>query len=246
MSWAAARRDEAHLAFVLLTRLPLGRLRAPVPSTAQAAWAFPLVGLVVGAIGGAVYLAASTFLPAILAAILALATQIATTGALHEDGLADVADGFGGGTSRDRKLEIMRDSRIGSYGVVALILALALIALAMAEAAPSFATFAAIGAISRAAMLLPMAFLPPARADGLGRMAALPPGPRLATGLAIAAIAAVFTLPLFLLAAGLAVMLMQAQAKRQIGGQTGDVLGATQKLAECACWLTAAANFGIS
>lgn len=249
MSALRARLTEAQLALVLLTRLPAGRLSDDCPNTSAAAWAFPLVGALVGLITGAVYLAASLALPPLAAALLSVASGVALTGALHEDGLADLADGFGGGTTRDQKLEIMRDSRIGSYGVVALILVMGLIASAIASApahASTLAVFIAIGAISRAAMTLPMALLPPARADGLGQGAALSPGRVLWTAIALAILVALATDPRLLIATAATTALMLWLAKRQINGQTGDVLGATQKLNECACWLTAAAYINAS
>lgn len=113
---------------MLLTRLPAGKSVSLDNSTvARAAWIFPVVGLLVGATGGGVFMLASHLgLGIASAALLAMGTQVLLTGALHEDGLADTADGFGGGRGRERKLEIMRDSRIGTYGVVALVLVLSL------------------------------------------------------------------------------------------------------------------------
>jgi len=239
----ASKAREVQLAFVFLTRVPVGRLPDPAPSLPHAAWAFPLVGLAVGAVTGAVFVAAQMLLPGLAAAFLAIAAGLILTGALHEDGLADVADGFGGGATREAKLEIMRDSRIGSYGVLALIVVLGMIAAAMAEAPPTWSTFAifmTIGAVSRGAMLIPMEHLPSARTEGLGHSAVLSKDS--GVGLAIAIVCAALTNMWFLIAAGLAVGAMEWLAKRQIGGQTGDVLGATQKITECALWLTAAAT----
>ena len=245
MSAVRARLSEAQLALVLLTRLPAGRLPNPAPSTAAAAWAFALVGALVGAMSGLIYLAAGAVLPPVTAAILAVTTAILITGALHEDGLADVADGFGGGTSIPKKLEIMRDSRIGSYGVVALILTIGLIASAIATQKPTLSTlliFATIGALSRAAIILPMVILPPARPEGLGHGAKATLDWRIWTTLGLAACIALFSMPALLIPATLAAALTTWVAHRQIGGQTGDVLGATQKLSECACWLMIAAQ----
>lgn len=249
MSSLAARMIEARLALALLTRLPAGNLPDDTPRIALAAWAFPLVGALVGALGGVVFCVAGTFLPALAAALLAVATTIGLTGALHEDGLADVADGFGGGGTRARKLEIMRDSRIGSYGVVALVLVLGLTASAIAAAPTSASTillFAAIGAISRAAMALPMCLVPPARDDGLGKGAVLTMGWRIWTALLFAVLSALLTDARLLIAAFAATGFMVWWMKRQIGGQTGDTLGATQKVTECACWLVAAAQMNAS
>ncbi len=195
--------------------------------------------------------------PPLVAALLALAAGVLLSGGLHEDGLADVADGFGGGFSRERKLEIMRDSRIGSYGAIALVLSLGLRAAALAAlaASPGSAALvlAAAGAVSRAACLAPLILLPPARADGSGRAAggfsAVEARP--AFGLALA-FAALPWLGGFSFAACLAAALLSAftvrglcaLARAQIGGQTGDVAGAAQQIAEISVLLVFAGAAG--
>lgn len=234
---------EAQLALMLLSRLPAGKITGDAPATGQAAWAFPLVGVLIGGLSGAVFwLASANGLPALAAALLAIGTAVLATGALHEDGLADVADGFGGGRDRTAKLEIMRDSRLGSYGAVALFLTLGLTASGIAEAG-GFAAFAAIGALSRTAMLMPMALLPPARADGLGAAAA---GTTTGQLVVSAGLTVVIALPVLgpwpIFAAIVVALALAGVARHQIGGQTGDVLGATQKLAECTAWLGLAAT----
>ncbi len=238
----SARLREAQLACMILTRIPAGRIEGTAPPLASAVWAFPLVGAGVGLIAGVVFLAAGALgLPALAAALLALATGALVTGGLHEDGLADTADGFGGGHTLTRKLEIMRDSRIGSYGVLALIFVLGLTASGMA-ASGSLLGFVAIGAATRAAMLLPMVVLKPAREDGLGQSAQTGLGPPVWAALAIAIVVCVAAGALVAAFVILATAIgVTALARRQIGGQTGDVLGATQKLTECAGWLTVAA-----
>ena len=231
-------------AAMLLTRLPVRG--AATAEAARAAWAWPLVGAGLGLAAGAVAWAALALgLPTGAAAILAVAVQVVLTGALHEDGLADVADGFWGGFDRDRRLEIMRDSRIGSYGVIALVLGLgARVTLVAALASVALPALVATGAASRAAMGWQMRRLPPARADGLGHGAGRPPGWAVAAGLAVALACA---LPLGLaglgagLAAAAAVLGVGAVARAKIVGQTGDVLGATQQLAEIAGLATLAA-----
>ena len=238
------RLREMQAAFALLTRLPVGQLPSDVPTPAQSAWAFPLVGLFTGALSGIVFLAAATTLPGLPSALLALVSGVLMTGALHEDGLADVADGFGGGCDRAEKLRIMQDSRIGSYGVVALVLTLGLIASAQAQVTPSAQTlvlFATIGALSRAAMLVPMTLLEPARENGLGATATLPRNHCLWVGLVLPGIFALAVLPLMPVAALMGAAGLTFLARSQIGGQTGDVLGATQKVTETLCWLTAVA-----
>jgi adenosylcobinamide-GDP ribazoletransferase len=225
-------------AFMLLTRLPMRG--TPTPVAADAAWAWPLAGLAVAAIasvpGWAVLALGGQ--PA-AAATLVLVTLVMLTGALHEDGLADMADGVWGGFTSERRLEIMRDSRIGAYGVVALVLSLtlrwSLIATAMFQMNPYAILIAAM--VSRAPMPVMMRWLPPARTDGLSRGAGIPP--------ASAALIAVGIAALVLIPAGLpgvvaAILVlgvtlgMGQLARRKIGGQTGDVLGATQQLSEIA------------
>jgi len=239
-----ARIEQIRLAIMLHTRVPSGRLREPAPAIAASAWAFPLAGLVVGALAAAVLTAALALgLPAPLAAGLALIAQVMVTGALHEDGLADCADGFWGGRDRARRLEIMRDSRIGSYGALALILSLGLRwqALAQLSRDPGLAAAALISVamLSRLAPALVLALLPPARGDGMGRAARDVSPPTLATAalLCLPALALpgalVALLPAAAVLAGLVVL-----ARRKIGGQSGDVLGASQQLTEIALLIT--------
>ena len=159
------------------------------------------------------------------------------TGGLHWDGLADCADGLGGGHDRTRALEIMRDSRIGSYGVLALVFAIGLGASALAQfdGAVPLAAALVLGVSSRLAMVLLLLALPPARADGLGRQGAGIPASALLPGaicalvlIAWAGLAGLAALAACVIAAGS----IGTLARRRLGGQTGDVLGATQVCAE--------------
>jgi adenosylcobinamide-GDP ribazoletransferase len=244
---AHRRVEEARLALMLLTRLPAGRLAEPAPTLADARWAYPLVGLVVGALAAAAQAGAlAVGLGALPAAVVALTLAALVTGALHLDGLADFADGIGGGRDRAHALLVMRDSRIGSYGVIALILALGLAATGLSdlppETAPAVLLFAATG--SRLAMLVVLDRLPPAREDGLGRSASgNAPGAWLPGAVAVALIAVwigAAALPA-LVAMLVAAFAVARLALRRIGGQTGDVLGATQVTAEVACILALSA-----
>jgi adenosylcobinamide-GDP ribazoletransferase len=239
------------------TRLPIpvfGFERAPhaMLDFPRAIRALPLAGALVGLIGaGALALAVGGGLPAFVAAPLALAIMVRATGAFHEDGLADSADGLGGGMTRERKLDIMKDSRIGTFGGAALILSLMLRAAAMA-ALVSFglayagAALVAVAAFSRAAALMPLALLPPARDDGLAYRAMRPSAAALrAAGLiAVAFLLAPIAFgatPARVIAAGAAglagAVLMTRIAKAEIQGHTGDVAGASQQLAEIAMLL---------
>ncbi len=241
-----------------LTRLPVARLLPsrdtdPAPKLlADVAWAFPLVGVIVGVVAAAALMVSSSFgLHPLASALIALAVAAAVTGALHEDGLADLADGFGGGADTAAKLAIMRDSHVGTYGMLALIFSVGIRAAALAgmpgagTAAMSLITAACV---SRALVVGVMSGLPAARDDGLGRGAGKPETGTFLTALAIAAVAAfVFSgaVAWVLLAiGGAATAAMMWLARRQIGGQTGDVLGATQQVCEMVILLAAAAVLG--
>ena len=169
------------------SRLPVPAARAPDapgPTLAASLRVLPLAGLFIGLCTALPLGVAQVIgLPPFLSATLGLMAGTLATGALHEDGLADTADGFGG-ASRERKLAIMRDSRIGSFGVLALIFSLALRIGALGALSTAFGTGAAVAAVlgaaalSRALALLPMATLPPARADGLGHGSVVRRAPR--------------------------------------------------------------------
>ncbi|MDI9849666.1 adenosylcobinamide-GDP ribazoletransferase [Rhodoblastus sp. 17X3] len=214
----------------------------------------PLAGALLGLAGGLVFVAALGLrLPAATAALLALGFGALVTGALHEDGLADIADGFGGGFTRERKLEIMKDSRIGAFGASTLVLSFGLRASALAVLAPApssaLLVLIAAGAVSRCACLAPLVLLPPARADGSGRAAAgtgaaLRPAFLIVLPFAfLPALGAygVSTCFTALVLAATAVLGLCALARAQIGGQTGDVAGAAQQVGEIAVLLAFAA-----
>lgn len=235
-----ARLDEVRLALMLLTRIPAGRLGTQLPLS-SAIWAYPLVGALVGGLTGAgLHLAFYFGLRPLPAALLALTVSVLLTGAMHEDGLADVADGFGGGDTRERKLEIMRDSRIGTYGVVALVLTLAMRATFISELPVTglVAHLAGLGALSRALLPSIMLVLVPARPVGLGQNAGAGARPaQVLAGLGLATAIIVLTLPNFLAIAGLmtiAAASVALLAQWQIAGFTGDVLGAANVAAEVA------------
>lgn len=240
VAWRLRLVDVA-LAASLLTRLPVSLDPAMATQRSQASiWAYPVVGLIVGVLGGLVY-AALLWLGAVagVAAAAAIGAQALATGFLHEDGLADTADGLGGGRDREARLAIMRDSRIGAFGAGALILGLLArwSAVSVLSAGEAILILAAVGAASRGCVAVAMYALPPARKDGL---AALVGRPEAQTALAAAAIGGSVLL-LFggaglaaLLAAVIAASILGRIALRRIGGQTGDILGAIQQCAEIA------------
>ncbi|MEX2166515.1 MAG: adenosylcobinamide-GDP ribazoletransferase [Methyloceanibacter sp.] len=232
-----------------LTRLPMPHAAPELGSEiARAAWTFPLVGAIIGAFAALIYWLGYTlgFHP-FVAALLTVGATLTVTGALHEDGLADTADGFGGGRTRERKLEIMRDSRTGAYGVSALVLSILLRAGAISSLADPMLVAPALVAAhagSRAILPLFMWLVPSARQDGLAAEAGRPPQASviaaallglIALGLCLGPIGALIVVPL--LAAAIA--LMAWLCKRQIGGQTGDVLGALEQIGEILILLTA-------
>lgn len=250
--------QDAALALVFLTRLPpVGPLNSLLSgplaegASARAMGWFPPVGALIGLAGGGVYAAASALhLPPLAGALLALAATVRLTGGLHEDGAADVADGFGGGRDPARKLEIMRDSRVGSYGVLALVFSVGIRAAALAAlpVPAAVAALAAAGALSRCGLAAMARALPAARRDGLaaaqGRPATATVLLALLFGIAIAAVA-LGGLALPALAASLlAVCAVALLARKQIGGHTGDVFGAAQQAAEAAALLTLSALIG--
>ncbi len=233
-----------------LPDLPFEQSPCAMPDLPRLAGMVPIAGAVLSAIGAlALGLAHALGLPPLVCAGLAVGTLVIVTGALHEDGLADVADGFGGGATRERKLEIMRDSRIGAFGAAALALSLFLRVVAVSALIEQGLGAAAAGLIlagaaSRAASLAPLALLSPARADGLGAGAGrLVGGRALAAGMTTLIVAVPLGLGAVgfgraMLALGMALaaaLAITAIARRQIGGQTGDVAGAAQQLAEIAC-----------
>jgi adenosylcobinamide-GDP ribazoletransferase len=242
---------DVRVALLFCTRLPIPNA-APVVGAdiARAGWAFPVAGAIVGLIAAGVYwLAGLAGLPSLPAAGLTVAATLVVTGCLHEDGLADVVDAFGGHT-RERRLEIMRDSRVGTYGACALSMSLLLRTAALASiAAPAVAAPVLIAAhtAARAGMPLFMGLVPPARVDGLSAGVGRPLPMSIAAAVLLGVIALVVALgpaagfcAIVLLAAVLA--LLAWFCIWQFGGQTGDVLGAVEQLGEIAILLVAAAS----
>ncbi|MCF3639899.1 adenosylcobinamide-GDP ribazoletransferase [Rhizobium sp. TRM95111] len=244
--------DDLARSVAFLSRLPVperhfighdGRL-------SRAVRAFPLAGLMI-TLPPAALLSVLVALRTdpLLAALLAVAAEVLITGALHEDGLADTADGIGGGRDRDHALTIMKDSRLGSFGAVALVLVLgariAAIAAILPGLSPAGAALAlvAVAAGSRAAMVWHWQALPPARKDGVAASVGEPE--RTAAVVALASGAALFLLLLVLSAGALAacaaaaalavaVLALNRLVLRRIGGLTGDTIGATQQVASVA------------
>ncbi len=235
-----------------LTRLPFpsvqggnkkGRLGA-------ASRAFPLIGAVIGVIAGLALMAAAGLgLHPLVCALIALAVSVLVTGALHEDGLADVADGFGGGGTKAAKLKIMHDSRIGTFGVLAVVFSVAIRAGTLAGlSGPGLgaAALIAAAALSRGFLPAAMHFMEPARKSGLAAKAGTPDREGWMKGLALGALLSFLFLGpwggvLALAGGALAAAFIAWLSDRQIGGITGDVLGAQQQAAETVILMAAVA-----
>lgn len=239
--------------------------RIPVPASffegydgklARVSRAFPFAGLLIVLPAALVFgtLLAVNADP-LMAAMLALTLQTITTGALHEDGLSDTADGLGGGKDRERALEIMKDSRIGTYGAAALILSFGLRAAALAalarHLAPSDAAIAilATAALSRGAMVWHWYALPPAKPDGIAASAGKPEGDAMqlaliaALGLAVLLVAPALGVPALvacLLTISIATFFATGYVRQKLSGHTGDTIGATQQICEIASLCTLA------
>ena len=218
---------------------------------------FPVVGILVGAVAASSYVIAAQALPATVAALISTVATILATGALHEDGLADTSDGIGGGRERERALEVMRDSRIGTYGVLALMLVVGTKVVSIASLPMGTAITALIAAhiISRASVVVAMFSVHPARNHGLGA--------RFAGGANIGSvIVAIFVATAALVAVALLVgwvattlvavasvighVAIRATYQPKIGGYTGDTLGATQQITEVCIYIAFAATLNVA
>ena len=245
---------ELKISLALLTRVPVGLAVTPgAESVARAALYFPVIGVGVGLLGGALLaLGLWLELPSALAALLALVAMTALTGALHEDGLADTCDGFGLRHGKEQTLAIMRDSQIGTFGVLGLIFGIGLrwgALTALAGTGPVVAGVALVAAatVSRAVLPAAMHAVPHAREDGLSVGAGRPQFTRAALaaiiGLAVAIGCFGFaTAMMAVLGVVIVAVLILYWAVVRLDGQTGDVLGALQQVAEITVLVTAVAS----
>jgi adenosylcobinamide-GDP ribazoletransferase len=245
------------IALQFFTRLPIPRWVGFQPDWLhQASRYFPLVGLVVGMLTAAVYWLAALVLPPAVAVLLSTAAGIYATGAFHEDGFADTCDGLGGGTTRERVLEIMKDSRIGAYGAIgiALLLAVKCAALGHLPAPSVVAALCVAHPLSRlmaASLIWGMEY---ARAEGKAKpMAERMSGAEflIAAGCCVPPLlAAAYTgwldwrqLGIGLAAMVLATLWFARKLHVRLGGYTGDCLGAVQQLTEAAFYLSVLARW---
>jgi adenosylcobinamide-GDP ribazoletransferase len=237
---------DARVAVAFLTRLPVGGRELTAADLSRAAAWFPAVGLLVGGVMAGTRALAGLVLDPVAATVLALLAAVVVTGGFHEDGLADAADAMGAHATRARKLEILRDPRVGTFGALALVFA---VALSLAALAPldddRFARAALVGHVLGRWSTLPQSLaLPAARPGGSGALVRFSPA-----GLAAGTCVAVGTA---LLAGGVAgaialgvacavTVVGGVSALRVLGGVSGDTFGAVNKLVEIAAYLTLAA-----
>lgn len=237
-------------ALQFLTRIPI-TLPAPVPHARIVPW-FPTVGALVGAVVGGVAWGLGQVAPMPVAGVVAIVVGMLVTGAFHEDGLADIADAFGGGWTPEQRLAILKDPRHGTYGVAALASSVAIRVTAVAVLAPTTALVALVAAhvLGRAAAVATMLTAPLASDTGLGAGTArevqrLPAAIGITAGLALVLAITMATgapalhVAWFALAAAVAALATTVLAVRKIGGINGDVLGAVEQVAECLVLVTA-------
>jgi adenosylcobinamide-GDP ribazoletransferase len=234
---------EFWLAATFLTTLPAPSFVAPAGGLGPAARWFPLVGLLIGLLLWAVQSIAERLFPPTLAGALVVLAWVALTGGLHLDGLADCCDGLLATTSRERRLEILRDPRVGTFGALGLILTLLLKTLAVATVTPMALLLAPIWGRW---LLLWAARQPQARPEGMGAS--------FAAGLTPEVLATATILPLIVLflsggrgligvgLATIAMLALVALARRRLGGVTGDVYGLVVEISEVVILLTFAAR----
>lgn len=235
-------RVELTLAVGFLTRLRLPPVAYSDAAMSRAIRWYPAIGFAIGATLAILFLCLTTFLPQTIAVLLTVGAGMFLTGALHEDGLADLADGLGGARDKSRALEIMRDSRIGTYGMLVLGMTLAIKITALANLPPITAGIAIVAGhcLGRSTMLWLMDRLPYARQDGAatfmtsGEKASLQPAwvVVLCVFILIAVIANLIAATATALALVALTILLTKHLKERLGGYTGDALGACEQLAE--------------
>ena len=232
-------------AFQFLTRLPFKGLAYDTSGLSRSAKFFPLVGLAMGVLGSVVYLSLVRHLPAAIASLLSLAFLVLATGGLHEDGLADVADAFGGGWSREQILVILKDSRIGTFGALAIVFSVGVRLLLLANLPlPRFAAYVISGQVLCRWTALPLGCMLPAAGASSGQGArlarqisagSLAVGTFITLAIVVCALRRAMWAPI--LSTLIVTLLSGLYYWRRIGGVTGDCFGATNQLAEIAVYL---------
>lgn len=223
-------------AIAFLTRVPISGAQGVDKA---AAW-FPLVGALVGVtLAGAYWALFPPLVPSLLAAVVVITLGVLFTGALHEDGLADSFDAIGSGETGQAALQIMRDSRLGTYGAVAVVLTMAWRVVALGSLTPAGAVSGLVMAhsLGRAGAVTLLAMSPPARSDGLGAWSASTMTARsvwfaVMSGIVVSTLAAGLLVGAALGVVGLSVAILRRTALRRVGGVTGDIAGACEQVSE--------------
>ena len=247
MSLEPGRRARGFVAgFSFLTRIPVGAAVGERDIAASVAW-FPVVGALVGALSGAVYLLASRAWPSLVASLLAIGSSIAITGAFHEDGLGDTADAFGAASTGRDPQPVLKDPRMGTFGVVALVLVIGVRVALVASLVPRAGALALIAAHSLARGVSAATVVSaPSAGSGLGSSyASLAPKWRGVVAMVVAVIIATICIgiaaPVACVLAILAAWLQARWAERTLGGVSGDVLGTIEQTGELITLLVAVA-----
>jgi adenosylcobinamide-GDP ribazoletransferase len=233
---------DVRLAFGFLTRLPVGGSALDGPALSRAAVWFPLVGVCVGGLMAGVHAVAGLALDATSATLLALLAAVLATGGFHEDGLADTADAAGAHVSRERRLEILHDSRVGTYGALALIFVVGLSVGALDDVDDlQFLQAATAGHVLGRWSSLPLSWRLRPAAPGSGALLrasgrSVAGGTALAVGVAVAAVG-VGAAAVLVVAGSACIAASALFARRMFGGATGDVFGATNKMVELLTYL---------
>ena len=243
--------NDTGVALCLLTRIPLQLPEIAFERSKQAVWAYGIVGILWAlVVWSTCNIASALDLSNSISALLGLAAGTFLTGAMHEDGLADSVDGLWGGFEKERRLEIMRDSKIGVYGIIALFLTFLLrwqLITHCFDISLTLPSLIVAGSFSRAVLGVIMMYLPFARSDGLAHGVGRPPATPAYFGLTLTVLTAFLVMGLIGLAACLvgsvATWACAVIAKNKISGQTGDILGATVITTEIAVMVTIASFF---
>lgn len=241
-------------ALFFYSRIPAGKINYSEENLTKAFRYFPLVGIIVGAIGGGIFLLSRWIFPVSVALVISVAVMVLVTGALHEDGLSDFFDGFGGGRDKERILAIMKESTIGAYGVIALILLFVSKLTLLLSINPSHIITVLIASHASSRMM-PIFLINSSHYARTGESKAM--HTRRRTDKVTFVIALIFgLLPLVFISwkiilvvipvYAMIVMVLKKYTERKIGGFTGDVLGALQQFSELAFYLVCAALYPIS
>ena len=241
---------------MLLTRIPVNWQKISPdtpPDLNRCLWVYPIVGIIVSLIGAVIYLGAQVLnIPQMASILLCLSAMIITTGAFHEDGLADTMDGFGGGVSPEKKLDIMRDSRIGTYGGLALILSIGIKVTSLSVLSLNHVVFALlVGAtVSRLMIIFALMILLPARKKSLSVEAGKPSIKSVIVATTITILVClslqdIVTIIYILSAAIVTTAIFCRLAYNQVAGYSGDILGSIQQISEISVYLTLCAIWSI-